>query len=174
MADQTITAAMIDMTDLAMTARPVTTATGMTATAGTTATAATAQGHLPVAPTMTIVDPGLRLPSGRMTEGLQGTIMTVMSGGGVFMTRHLIMMTAAGMITSDLAEKKEGHAKKGNPGNPALTRRGLRRAEMEDGRAKWRLVRGVALRSRKRAASFSLLSFRILWTFGHRLHEFWR
>jgi hypothetical protein len=58
--------------------------------------------RLLVAPIMMIVAPGLRPLGGRMIEGLQGMIVTVMIGGEVIMTRRLIMiMTDAGMIMTD-------------------------------------------------------------------------
>lgn len=161
--DRTTTDVKIVMTALAMIV--LVTATERTV-APTVVTAATAQDPLPVATTMTIVDPGLRLLDGRMTEGLQGTIMTVTSDGEVIMTGHLIMMTAAVMImnvagmTEGLAKTglvktdpaKTGRVKRGRPAKtdrPAKTRPPTRRdllgaTEMEDGRAKWRVVRGVA------------------------------
>ena len=101
---RTITAVTIVMNVLAKTDLGMI-ATGMSATTGTTVlhTAATAPDlRLLVAPITTIVAPGLHPPGGRMIEGLQGTIMTVMTGGEVIMTEPLIMiMTDAGTIMTD-------------------------------------------------------------------------
>lgn len=74
-----------------------TTAIEMTAT-GTTDIDGTAPGHLLAAPNMTIVDPGLRPPRGRiMIKGLQGTMIT---GEEAMMTADplITIMTVAGMI----------------------------------------------------------------------------
>ena len=119
---------------IVMSAHLVMTDTGTTGTGTTVLIAVNAPDRLPVAPNMTIVvRPGLRPPGGRMIEGLQGTIMTVMPHGEVIMTESLIMnMTAAGTIMNDhLAAKKEG-AKRG----PNASTRGPLGMEMADGRAK--------------------------------------
>ena len=119
---------------IAMNVQLVMTDIGMTDTGTTVLIAVNAPDRLPVAPNMTIVvRPGLRPPGGRMIEGLQGTIMTVMPHGEVIMTKSLIMnMTAAGTIMNDhLAATTDG-AKRG----PNATTRGLLGMEMADGRAK--------------------------------------
>jgi len=136
--DRTITAAKIAMNDL------VKTDLGMidtTETIGTTGrivppTAATAPDHrLPVAPITTIVAPGLRPPGGRMIEGLQGTIMTVMTGGEVIMTERLILiMTDAGTIMIDphvLGKTEDATRRMG-----VLSTKGPLGTEMAVGRAK--------------------------------------
>lgn len=113
--------------------------TGMTATTiGRIVlhTGATAQGHHPpAAPNMTIVAPGLRPLGGRMIEGLQGTIMTVMIGGEVIMTERLIMiMTDAGTIMTDprvLGTTEDATRRMGVPS----TSRGLPGTGMAVGRA---------------------------------------
>jgi hypothetical protein len=133
--DRTITAAKIAMNDL------VKTDLGMIG--GTTGigrivlhTAATAPDRrLLVAPITTIVAPGLRPPGGRMIEGLQGTIMTVMTGGEVIMTERLIMiMTDAGTIMIDphvLGTTEDETRRMGAPST-----KGPRGTEMAVGRAK--------------------------------------
>jgi hypothetical protein len=97
-------------------------------------TAATGPDLLLAAPTTTIVAPGLHPPGGRMIEGLQGTIMTVMTGGEVIMTEPLIMiMTDAGTMidprvlgmTEDVTRRMGAPTTKGPPGT-----------EMAVGRAK--------------------------------------
>jgi hypothetical protein len=73
------------------------TATGTTATIDT---AGTVLDHLLAALNMTIVDPGLPPPGGRiMIKGLQGTMIT---GEEAMMTADplIIIMTVAGMITT--------------------------------------------------------------------------
>lgn len=85
-----------------------------------------------------------------MIEGLQGTIMTVMTGGEAIMTKGLTMMTDAGMIT--IGHRVLGKSEDATRKIPAPSTRGPPGTEMEDGRAKWRMISGRCS-SRKREAS---------------------
>jgi hypothetical protein len=146
-------------------------ATGMTATTAGMIVhhiAATAPGHhLLVAPIMTIVAPGLRPLGGRMIEGLQGTIMTVMTGGEVIMTERLIMMTDAGTIMIDphaLGTIEDATRRMGVPST-----RGPPGTEMAVGRAK--IAHGFRDVGPDRKRTTSVIGFFLPESIGLGLHD---
>jgi len=101
-----------------------------------------------------------------MIEGLQGTIMTVMIGGEVFMTRRLIMiMTDAGTIMTDpVLEKTEDATRR--MGAPST--RGPPGTEMAVGCAK--IVHGGTGRwaLTENGQRPLVFSFRIYWSWSRR------
>jgi hypothetical protein len=138
---QTIIDAKIAMSVLVKT-DPVMTDTGTTVTTTTATTgmivlliAVTVPDRLLlVAQTTMIVAPGLHPPGGRMIEGLQGTIMTVMTGGEVIMTKPLIMiMIDAGTIMID---PREGTTEDATRRMGVPSTKGPLGTEMAVGRAK--------------------------------------
>jgi len=151
----------LEMNDIGTT---VTTAAGMIVHHS----AATAPGHpLLVAPITMIVAPGLRPLGGRMIEGLQGTIMTVMIGGEVIMTRRLIMiMTDAGTIMTDpvLGKTEDATRRMGAPST-----KGPLGTEMAVGRAK--IAHGFRDVGPDRTWTTSIIWFFLPEFIGLGLHE---